>query len=391
MKTEIKLPFLTLILLISFASVNAVLFTPSLPNLAQFFGISSDSAQQTMTVFLVGYALGQLVYGPIANRFGRKSALYAGISIQIISSLLCVLAGLLQEYSLLLIGRFLLALGSGVGLNMTITLVMECYDPKTAAQKISYIILAFAITPGLSVALGGIVNTYYGWMGCFYAGAIYGFLLLLLVTRLPETLKTPNLDALKIKKLLNAYAEQFKSTRLIGSGLILGGMTAFVYVFASMAPFIAIKGYGMSSEEYGLANLLPPVGLFLGALFSAQLAKRNHSPGTVIQRGILITAIGVFFMLISILLKLPPLFFLFFPMIIIYFGTSFLPAHVSAMVMGQITDKANASAIMSFINMGFATLVALNIGFFPVSALALPIVYFILSGFMFGVYKWLMN
>src|SRR5580700_3998703 len=88
MQSNRHLPFFTLLLMISFASVNAVLFTPALPAIAHFFMLSNDQAQLTVSWFLVGYALGQLIYGPLANRFGRKPALYAGISLQIVSSLL---------------------------------------------------------------------------------------------------------------------------------------------------------------------------------------------------------------------------------------------------------------------------------------------------------------
>src|SRR5471030_3210138 len=111
MQNKPNLPFITLIMLISFASVNAVLFTPALPNIAHFFSITHAAAQQTITWFLIGYALGQLVYGPLANRFGRKPALYGGISLQIVSSLLCALSAAMHEYALLILGRFMLALG----------------------------------------------------------------------------------------------------------------------------------------------------------------------------------------------------------------------------------------------------------------------------------------
>src|SRR6185312_1540306 len=124
-------------------------------------------------------------------------------SLQIFSSLLCVYAGVIHSFTLLLIARFLLALGSGVGLKMTFTLVNECYEPKIASQKISYLMIAFAITPGIGVALGGILNTYYGWTSCFYASAIYGLALLFFVARLPETQKTLDLNALKMKHLLH--------------------------------------------------------------------------------------------------------------------------------------------------------------------------------------------
>jgi MFS transporter, DHA1 family, multidrug resistance protein len=374
-----------LLMTLSFASVNAVLFTPALPDIAKFFAISSDTAQLTISWFLVGYSVGQLLYGPIANRFGRKPALYAGIGLQIFSSVLCVLAGILQEYTLLVFGRFLLALGSGVGLNMTITLVSETYDPKTAAQKTSYLMLAFAITPSLSVALGGMLTTYFGWMSCFYACAVYGVLVLFFVSRLPETLKTPDLNALKLTPLLQGYRAQFTNPRVIITGIFMGLVACFVYVFAAIAPFIAIQAMGMTSEQYGIANLLPPIGLVLGSLFSARRA-RTHDAQFTIRLGISIMGIGVLGMLTAVLFKLPILLFLFLPMILIYFGLSLIPANITSATMRTLTDKANGSAVISFINMGLATLVALSLGFLPIDTLTLPLVYLVLCGTMIGLY-----
>lgn len=383
---QTKLPFFTLLLLISFASVNAVLFTPALPNITHFFDITEDFAQQTITWFLIGYALGQLVYGPIANRFGRKPALYAGISLQIVSSLLCVLAGVIHEFWLLVIARFFLALGSGVGLKMTFTLVNECYEPKIASQKISYLILAFAITPGLGVALGGMLNTYYGWTSCFYAGAIYGLMLLFFVARLPETQKTLNLSALKVKHLLHEYSSQFKNTQLISGGLLMGGSTCFVYVFAAVAPFIAINIFGLNSTEYGMANILPPIGLILGSIVSARLTKK-YSLESIIKIGIWIASLGALLMSMAMIMHFPVLFSLFLPMIIIYFGLCFVLANASTIAMSQVSDKAHGSAVMNFINMGLATVVVLSIGFLPMKALLLPVIYIILCIVMMGIFK----
>jgi len=382
---QTRLPFFTLLLLISFASVNAVLFTPALPNITHFFGIGEDTAQQTITWFLVGYALGQLVYGPIANRFGRKPALYAGISLQIISSLLCVLAGAVHEYWVLVVARFMLALGSGVGLKMTFTLVNECYEPKIASQKVSYLMLAFAITPGLGVALGGILNTYYGWTSCFYAGAIYGLALLFFVARLPETQKTLNLNALKIKHLLHGYGGQFKNMQLLTGGLLMGGSTCFVYVFAAVAPFIAINIFGMNSAEYGMANILPPIGLIFGSLIGAKLAKK-YLLESIIRAGILIAGAGVALMFIAMLMHFSILFSLFLPMIIIYFGLCFILANASTIAMSHVSDKAHGSAVMNFINMGLATLVVLSLGLFPMKTLLLPSIYLVLCIAMMGMY-----
>jgi DHA1 family bicyclomycin/chloramphenicol resistance-like MFS transporter len=381
----IKLPFLTLLLLISFASVNAVLFTPALPDITHFFGITEDKAQQTITWFLVGYALGQLLYGPIAKRFGRKYALYAGISLQIISSLLCVLSEIIHLYGLLVAARFMLALGSGVGLKITFTLVNECYVPKVASQKIAYLMLAFAITPGLSVAVGGFLNTYWGFMSCFYAGAIYGLLLLLLITRIPETLQTPDVNALRMRHLLNAYRDQFTNTRLILGGLLMGGSTAFIYVFATLAPFISIDLFGMSSHSYGLANCLPAFGLLLGSLACAELSQK-YAFTTLIQAGIWIAGFFVALMYILTAAGMPLLVSMFLPMMGTYFGLCFILANASVLAMSGIEDKAHGAAVMSFINMGFATLAVFSLGLFQVKIMVLPFIYFIIIIIMAGLF-----
>jgi MFS transporter, DHA1 family, multidrug resistance protein len=287
----------------------------------------------------------------------------------------------MHHYPLLVLGRFLSALGSGVGLKMTFTLVNECYDVKVASQKISYLMLAFAITPGLSVAIGGILNEYFNWMSCFYAGAFYGLILLFLVKRLPETKTTLDYDALRFSHLMHAYKIQFKNILLIAGGLMMGACTSFIYVFAAIVPFIAIKIFGMNSADYGIANILPPIGLILGSLSSAKLINK-YSMSTIIVTGIWITIAGVILMLITLSLHLPIVFSIFIPTIIIYFGLCFILANASSIAMSYANDKAHASAVMNFINMGTATAVVLSMSFFTIKPLLLPIIYIILCAFM---------
>lgn len=391
MTSQIKLPFFPLLMLISFASVNAVLFTPALPEITRFFQITDDAAQYTITWFLIGYALGQLLYGPLANRFGRKPALYMGISIQIVSSLLCVLAGLVHQFPLLIIARFILALGSGVGLKMTFTLVNECYSPHVASQKLSLIMLAFAIAPGLGVALGGFLTGTFGWMSCFYAGAVYGVILLLMTRRLPETQKTPDYNALKWNHLLEGYGSQFKNLQLVAAGLLMGGTTSFIYVFATLGPFIAINLFALSSEQYGVANILPPIGLIFGSLTSAHLVKKQVRLDSIIRAGIAITGLGTIVIMTTMLAHLPVIFSLFIPLIIIYFGIALIMANASSIAMSQVKDKAHGSAVMSFINMGLATILVLSLGFFPVSLLLLSMVYLVLCVGIIGLYPFVVG
>lgn len=371
--------------MISFASVNAVLFTPTLPNIAHFFGVSDNTAQQTITWFLIGYAVGQLLYGPLANRFGRKKALFAGIGLQILSSLLCVLAEVIHIWWLLVVGRLLLALGSGVGLKMTFTLVNECYPSKIATQKIAYLMLAFAITPGLAIALGGFLNAYFGWVSCFYAETVYGVLLFVLVMRLPETATVLDYQALKIDHLIAGYRRQFKNNSLITGGLFMGMASSFVYVFAALAPFIAMNLLGMTSAQYGLYNILPSAGLLIGSIFSAQFAKK-YTCQIGILFGVLVTCVATLLMLAVLYLKQPALTSLFLPMTLSYFGLALIFPNASTLAMSQVTDKVHGSALMNFINMGLVTVVVLSLGWFQTTRLLLPVVYLIIGIMMLGLY-----
>lgn len=293
-------------------------------------------------------------------------------------------------YPLLVLGRFLLALGSGVGLKMTFTLVNECYEPQLAAQKTSYLMLAFAIAPGLSVALGGILNSHYGWESCFYAGTVYGAILLAMVRQLPETQKNLQLEAFQMKHLLQGYVSQFKNKPLISGGALMGGASCFVYIFAATAPFIAINLLGMSTTEYGAANILPSLGLTLGSIWSAQFAKK-YSQRAGIQLGILISGFAALAMLMAALTHHSALIKLFFPMIFIYLGLSFIFANASTFAMSHTSDKAHGSAVMNFINMGLVTVVILGLSVLPISQYLLPAIYIILSALMMGLYLFTMK
>lgn len=364
----------TLTLLISFASVNAVLFTPALPSIALFFDVSEASAQYTISWFLIGYALGQLLYGPLANRFGRKKALYMGITLQIISSLVCVYSGYWHNFYLLVAARFFLSLGSGVGLKMTFTLVNEYFKPAIASQKIAILMLSFAITPALSVVLGGFLTTYFNWQSCFYAGSLYGIILLYLVSYLPETKLHLDKDALKIKQLLTNYSAQFVNKKIVVGGLLMGISTSFIYVFSALSPFIAIQLEGMPINAYGVANLIPPVGLIMGSLCAARLAQ-HYSFSVLISIGIGISLMACSVMTVAFFLHLSIYLWMFVSVALVYFGLCFILSNASTFALSSTEDKAYGSAVMNCINMSCATCMVFILGFFSLKACLLPLMF----------------
>lgn len=188
LKKASERPVLAILLfIVSFPSVLAVLYTPALPTIVQKMGISEAQAQATLSVFLIGYAIGVLPYGPLSNCFGRKKALYAGAWIALFGACLAIMATALSCFWMLILGRFITAFGCSAGLKIAFTIIGDLYEKKEATKKTSAIILAFAIAPNLAIAIGGFLTQFFGWKSCFYFMSLYCCLILFLATRLPET------------------------------------------------------------------------------------------------------------------------------------------------------------------------------------------------------------
>lgn len=374
MTTSKKPALWILILLISFGSVGAVCFTPGLPELASYFGVSSERAQQTVTLFLVGYAFGQLLYGPLANRFGSTKTIMLGALVETIGALGCILAAPLHSFEFLLFSRLLMALGAGSGLKMTFTLTGKLFSQAESARVISILSMAFAITPGLGVFFGGILVTHFSWQGPFYLMLIYGLVLLLVSKTLPEAYATTDCNALKLKPLMQGYMRQFGSMKVVAGGLLIGVGTCVVYLFASLAPFIAIEKMGLSPSTYGTYNFLPALGILLGSLMASALSKKC-APQRILKLGLGIGGVGVIIQFILLLTSTSPL-ALFVPMVIINFGMASVFGNASALAIHSADDKGNASAVMSFMNMASACVAVLALGFFNVTAVwVLPAIY----------------
>lgn len=349
-----KPSFLLLFLLISFGSVTAVLFTPALPEIQNYFNVSENQTQLTITLFLVGYALGQLLYGPLANGLGRIKALTIGVIVEIIACFLCVVSGWLHAFWLLVGARLLMAFGASAGLKMTFTLIADCYEDQESRRLISHLMMAFAITPGLGIALGGLLTTYFGWQSCFIALGLYGLFVLSLVLNTSETAKIIDKRSLNLGIILKKYHQKFCSLPLWMGGFFMGIGGACIYIFASIAPFISDKYLHLNASEYGLWNLLPPIGIIIGSQLSAHFSEKfTHVKAIAI--GLSIALLGSLLMLLSFVLQQWQGIFLFSPLMVVYIGISFIFGNASTLAMQSDEDKSSASAVMNFVNIGLST------------------------------------
>ena len=375
--------FIILLLLVSFASVGAVLFTPALPSIRSFFDLSVGETQLTITSYLLGYALGQLPYGPLANRYGRKTTLYIGISLSIVGSLLCALSSPFESFGLLVSARFLQALGACVGLKISFTMIGDVYNQVDATKKISRIMMAFAIMPGMAVAIGGWMTALFNWESCFYFLAMFGVFILWLARRLPETAKSLDLHALQFFSLVRGYKETFKNKRLVTSGFMMGLGSAVIYMFATKAPFIGIDLIGLTPDVFGNYNLIPLIGMLLGALLAAKLAGR-FSLLTLLLMGIVGSFVFSCIMLVPFVAGAVSVWSLFLPIVFIYLAESLVFANISAFGLSHAANKSNGSAILNFINLSTTVVAVLLLEFiYPESALLMPLSFIVFFAIIF--------
>ncbi len=359
----------TLLLLITLASVTGLLFIPALPMLDDYFGISDEKAQWTIGIFLIGYCIGQLPYGPLANRFGRKKAIYCGIILTIIGSLLSYFS---SGFSMLCIARLIQALGAAAGLKMSFTIVADLLSGKEASKVVSLLSVAFGLMPGLAVATGGIIVSLFGWRGCFLFLSFYSLAVGLFSLCLPETGKGCDAQALHPKKIMRGYLTQLADTNLVLNAILTSLSTMMIYLFATLAPYLAIQRMHMSPSQFGGWNIIPASGLILGAFLSGYFSLRLTLKRKVFL-GMTIIISGVFAMTTAFALGYLNPYSLFIGQFLIQSGYNLVWANTNTAALSYAEDKSNAASVVQFINVGGSVAATFLIGFFsPVETLLLP-------------------
>lgn len=342
-------------MLFSFATTSAVLFTPALPQLASDFKLTSSQAQWAMTLFLIGFAFGHLIYGPLANGWGRKKALYFGLGLSILGTLMSLFA---PNFFLFCIGRLIQALGAASGLKIVFTMMGDLYTKDEAVKAISYLVIGFGMAQGVGPTLGGYLTIYFGWKGCFVFILAYTVLLFILSLLLPETAKELDNGALEVSKIFHNYIHEFKNSFTMLHGALMGLSTSFLYVFATVAPFIAINTIGLFPDEYGLFALFIAAGMIAGTLIGNRLVGKVL-PRKMILAGLFISALSIVLMGYLFSINLLNGWSLFVPFFAIEVGGVMVWLFASAKGLSESANKSTASAVMQFMNMGITMLYTL--------------------------------
>ncbi|GHA77985.1 multidrug effflux MFS transporter [Pontibacter akesuensis] len=225
------------------------MYLPGFPAIAQDLDATIAQVQLSLTAYLVGISLGQLLYGPLLDRFGRKNPLYVGLLLYIVASLACAYT---ESVDSLILMRFVQAIGGCVGMVAAQALVRDIFPVNKTAQAFSLLTLVIAVSPMIAPTVGGYVTAAFGWHAVFIIlAAITALIMLGVYFALPEGRQPDTTMSLKPKPVLKNFISVLKQEQFLLYALAGGIATAapFAYIAGSADVFMNI--YQVSEQTYG--------------------------------------------------------------------------------------------------------------------------------------------
>lgn len=351
------------LLLIGFAAVAQIggaMYTPSIPAMAEAFAAPMMTIQLTMTVYLAGYAIAQIVVGSLSDRFGRSGVMLGGLSIFTAASFAGAFA---PSIEILIAIRLIQACGAWAGLVVSRAIIRDCFDPSQSARYMAYLGMAMGLMPALSPLLGGTLQVWFGWQANFLGMAAIGLAALLWSTAtLRETLPREKRKATAPGLLMADYVELLRSPAFLGYGLALAMATAIFFVFLSGGPAVMIGGYRVPPDIYGFYALSMPSGFIAGNYLSSRIAHRVSLDRAIVYGFVLKAIACVMLVLASMIDGFTAAGFV-LPMVLIGIGGGLVtPNCFAGVVRGDPSLAGTASGLSGFIQMTTAALATLVMG-----------------------------
>ncbi|WP_216870440.1 multidrug effflux MFS transporter [Modestobacter excelsi] len=258
------------------------MYLPALPTITEGLEATSSAVQLTLTGTLVGLALGQLVLGPLSDRFGRRRPLLAGTALHVLASLLVLLAPSVAVLGLL---RVLQGVGAAAGSVIAIAVVRDLFDGRAAATMLSRLFLVLGVAPVLAPTIGGELLRFTSWRGVFALLAVYGLLLVAMGSAaVRETLPPERRSRDGIRGTLRGYRSLFGDRAYVGFVLVAGLTMAGLFAYVSGSSFVYQDEFGLDEQQFGLLFGAGAVWLIAATQLNPVLL-RWFSPAQVLVAG----------------------------------------------------------------------------------------------------------
>jgi MFS transporter, DHA1 family, multidrug resistance protein len=260
--------------LLGFASISTDLYLPAMPAMGRTLGADAGTVEWTVSGYLIGFSLGQLLWGPVGDRFGRRLPVAIGLMLFVVGSAGCAMAGSAWQ----MIGwRVVQAIGACAGVVLARAMVRDLYEGERAAQMLSMLMTVMATAPLLGPIVGAQILALAGWRAIFWTLVGIGLATLAALFTLPETLPRERRNAEKLARAFARYGELLRHRALLGyagaGGFFYGGMFAYV----AGTPFAYISYYHVSPQLYGVLFAAGILGIMATNLVNARVVARLGS------------------------------------------------------------------------------------------------------------------
>lgn len=374
-----------IVALTSLGPLSTDFYLPALPAIARALGTDTAGAQLTLSVYLLGFGFGQLLIGPLSDRFGRRPVMLWGMAVFVLSSAACAVAPTIET---LVAARLVQAFGACVGPVLGRAVVRDVYGPHEAARVLSHVATATALAPLAAPILGGWLSASFGWRSTFITLTGYGLVLTAMVwTVLKETNRHPDPQAMQPSRMVANYGVLL-ADRVYRGALLTGcGAFAALFAFISGSPFVYIELYGMSPQEMGFAFGANVTGFMVGTVLSARLSRRLGA-GWMIRSGVLLGATCGLLMAGLALAGVNHPAAIMGPMWGVTMAIGLVMPNATALGLAGYPKMAGAAAsLMGFVQMGLGAGAGMIVGH-GVQASATPLALTVAGGMLFSLATW---
>ena len=391
------LPFAEFVVIISLMmsltalSIDSML--PALPQISQDLGVqNANDRQLVVSILFLGLAFGQLFFGPLSDKTGRKIAIYAGYGLYVVGALL---AGFASNFSILLVGRLLQGLGASAPRSIVLALVRDKYKGRAMARVMSFVMSVFILVPMIAPALGQAIMLYAGWRSIFAS-----FVLMALVTvtwfavRMPETLAPENRAPFSLKRIFHAILEIMRTRTSFGY-TVIGGLVGGAFLgYLNSSQQILQEQYALG-ERFPIIFSVIALSVGLASFLNSRLVMQFGMRFLVHRALQIITILSVAALVIAMYLSgQPPLWFFMGYIMLTFFGVGILFGNGNSLAMEPLGNLAGiGSAVIgslsTLISMPLGTIIGQNyngtvipliIGLAVLSGLANLVMYWVETG-----------
>ena len=346
--------------LVAFGPVSTDLYLPSLPAMTEAFNADVSQVQLTLSMFVVGFALAQLIYGPISDRFGRRPTMIAGLIIYFAASVAAVFADTIEA---LIMWRFIQAVGAGAGPVLGRAVVRDLYEASQAAKVLAFMGGAMALAPAVAPIFGGQLQIYFGWRAAFVALAVFGGLVLIAAFKmLNETNRHQDPTALDPGQMVRTYAMLLRHRGFVGYTLVIAFAYSALFSFISGSSFVLIDVVGVSTELFGFCFGAVVVGYIVGSVITGRLATRL-GPNRLILFGSLYAVASATALATFAWMGINTVWAVVAPMSTLFMALAFCLPTGTAAVLGPFPRIAgSASALMGFLQLSTGAVTGIAVG-----------------------------